>query len=89
MKSEPFWIFIDNEEELLHNEEFLIHQDNVDRRVPVEITFFVPYTKKSDVYILTVVSDRWFMREEWSERLNLEDLIVEQDLVDFTDLLDL
>ena len=77
MKSEPFWIFVDNEEELLYNEEFLIHQSNVDQRMPVEITFFMPYNKKSDVYILTVVSDRWFMREEWSQKLNLEDIVIE------------
>lgn len=45
--------------------------------MPVEITFFMPYNKKSDVYILTVVSDRWFMREEWSQKLNLEDIVIE------------
>lgn len=68
MRQEPFWVFVDNEEELLHHEEFLIGSKQVQEGTPMEITFFVPYNRrKNEVYYLTVVSDRWFMREEFEE----------------------
>jgi hypothetical protein len=44
MRSEPFWVFVDNEEELLQHEEFLFGSRQVEERSAMEITFFVPYT---------------------------------------------
>jgi len=56
----------------------------------MDVTFFVPYNrKKGEIYYLTITSDRWFMREEFEERLPLDDIVMEEDHVDFTDLLDL
>jgi hypothetical protein len=45
MRSEPFWIFVDNEEELLHQEELLIGSRQVDERSAMEIILF-PYNQR-------------------------------------------
>ena len=73
----------------MHCEEFCIGQRHVEEELPVEITFFVPYSRNVNEYRLTVTSDRWVMREEFQETMDLSGIVLEDELVDFTDLLDL
>jgi len=53
-KSEPFWIMIDNEFEILHSEFFMIHKKDVKAKSGakfkneegINLTFFIPYEVK-------------------------------------------
>ena len=51
-KSEPFWIFVDNESEILHSEFFVLHKNdtmmkagkkNFKNEQEYSLTFFIPY----------------------------------------------
>lgn len=78
MKSEVFRVIVDNEEEILHAEEFLIGQKHVEESIPVEISFFIPNSNKSNESLrLIVTSDRWIMREDFIEYINLSDHNIE------------
>ena len=53
-KSEPFWIMIDNEFEILHSEFFMIHKKDIKgsrgakfkNDDGINLTFFIPYEVK-------------------------------------------
>jgi hypothetical protein len=67
-KSEPFWIIIDNEQEILHSEYFILHKKDLRGNQELEMTFFVPYeveevSKKiadGAYYNFNFISDRWY-----------------------------
>lgn len=55
----------------------------------MQISFFVPFNSKINQYHLSVTSDRWIMREDIYEPIELKNIQMEEDQVDFTELLDL
>jgi hypothetical protein len=75
-KNEPFWIMIDNETEILHQEFFMLSKKDVKKKQAVRmkndegvsLTFFVPYEVEEgqsrigagEYYNLTILSDRWY-----------------------------
>lgn len=73
--SEPFWIIVDNEEEILHQEFFALQKKDVARSRSgiknedmLQVVFFIPYQVPEGYeripagtnYNLEVISDRWF-----------------------------
>ena len=73
--SEPFWIIVDNEEEILHQEFFALQKKDVTRSRSgiknedmLQVVFFIPYQVPEGYeripagtnYNLEVISDRWF-----------------------------
>lgn len=75
-RSEPFWIMIDNEAEILHSEFFAVHKKDIQKKggarlkseSGVQLTFFIPYEVEEgqsrigagEYYNLTILSDRWY-----------------------------
>lgn len=103
-KSEPFWIMIDNEAEILHAEFFAIHKKDVRKKVGarfksdqgVALTFFIPYEVEEgqsrigvgEYYNLTILSDRWY-DISYYKNINLGDLDVPDEDFPNTKLLPL
>jgi|JI6StandDraft_1071083.scaffolds.fasta_scaffold29874_4 hypothetical protein len=91
LKSEVFWVFFDDEEEILHSESFLIDEGFVRSRTPVQLSFFIPYrdsTKKK--YRLLIRSDRWIMDDENEFTvIDLNELGIVMDTLPFTPLLNI
>lgn len=91
LKSEVFWVFFDDEEEILHSESFLIDDSFVINHRPVELSFFIPYRDNNKrKYRLLIRSDRWIMDNEDEETIvDLNDLGITLDALPFTPLLNL
>jgi len=65
-KSEVFWIIVDNEEEILHMESFIIQAKNLFEKKDIEINFFIPFRdSKVTYYRMSVVSDTWITDPEY------------------------
>jgi hypothetical protein len=103
-KNEPFWIMIDNEEEILHQEFFMLSKADVKKRGSarikneegISLTFFIPYEVEEgqdrigigEYYNLTILSDRWF-DISYYKNINLGDLDVPDEDFPSTKLLPL
>lgn len=102
-KSEPFWIMVDNETEILHSEFFSIYKKDVRKKFSkmkneegMQLTFFIPYEVKAgetrigagQFYNLTILSDRWFDISYYKE-INLSELDVPEEDIPSTKLLNL
>ena len=102
-KSEPFWIMVDNETEILHSEFFMLHKKDVRKKFTkmkneegVSLTFFIPYEVKpgetrigaGQYYNLTLLSDRWYDISYYKE-INLGELDVPDEDFPNTKLLNL
>jgi activating signal cointegrator complex subunit 3 len=82
-------LYVHDEVEILHMESFSISKKNVLEKYPIDINFFIPYKNTSNKkYLLVVTSDRWVDSEELIE-INLSDLKIDVDRMDYTKLLDL
>jgi len=102
-RSEPFWIIVDNDSEILHSEYFILHKkEALKKRAHFKkddhhaITFFIPYEVKpgesrvsaSSNYQITVMSDRWYDVHAWRE-LNLSEIAIPDEDYPHTKLLGL
>jgi hypothetical protein len=73
--NEPFWIIVDNEAEILHQEHFNLQRKDVGRAKSgiknedmLQLTFFIPYQvpegyeriPPGTFYHLEIMSDRWY-----------------------------
>lgn len=73
--NEPFWIMVDNESEILHQEFFALTKKDVGKRKTgiknedfLKLTFFIPYQVPAGYerippgtyYHLQLISDRWY-----------------------------
>jgi replicative superfamily II helicase len=102
-KSEPFWIMVDNETEILHSEFFMLHKKDVRKTFTklkneegVSLTFFIPYEVQEgetrigagQYYNLTLLSDRWYDISYYKE-INLGELDVPDEDFPSTKLLQL
>ena len=103
-KNEPFWIIVDNEEEILHSEFFLLNKkDSKSSRMQkllknekeFALTFFIPYQVEQDgtiapgtYYNLNIISDRWYNVNFW-EAIRLDDIVVPDEDYPHTKLLKL
>ena len=102
-KSEPFWIMVDNETEILHAEFFSLHKKDVRKKFSkmkndegASLTFFIPYEIKAgetrigagQFYNLTILSDRWYDISYYKE-INLAELDVPDEDFPSTQLLPL
>jgi hypothetical protein len=91
LKGEVFWVFFDDEEEILHSESFLIDEEFVVKKKPVQLSFFIPYRDNNQKkYRLLIRSDRWIMDEEDEETIvDLNELGIVMDALPFTPLLNI
>ncbi|CAK75634.1 unnamed protein product (macronuclear) [Paramecium tetraurelia] len=91
LKNEPFWIFVDDSEELLHSEEFLMDMDTIIHQKTMQVSFYVPFNSKGKKYHLTIQSDRWIMLndDQTSMQIELQNVLQDNDEMDFTELFDL
>jgi len=64
-QKEVFWIIVDNEEEIMHIESFVISSKQVFEKTDIEQNFFLPFRDfKTTYYRLIVTSDQWIMEPE-------------------------
>jgi len=100
--SEPFWVIVDNGNEIIHYEYLLItNKNSVNESKKIKnketiITFAVPFEinpgeKQADIekyYNINILSDRW-VGVEFTEYIHLNEIDVPQDQNVHTPLLDL
>lgn len=101
--SEPFWIIVDNEAEILHQEHFMLQKKDVGRARTgiknedmLQLTFFIPYQVPEGYeripvgtfYHLEILSDRWYGLE-FSQIIELDGLAVPDEDYPMTKLLPL
>jgi hypothetical protein len=59
-------------------------------RTPTELNFFLPFRDNKKVYYrMTVTSDTWILDPEYQMQIDLKQISVQGDRLDFTELLDL
>ena len=89
-KSEIFWLFFDDQQELLHSETLSIDEEYIKRRKDITTSFYIRYKGNQDrSYRLTVTSDRWITDENEDIDINLELMGIDMEGTPFTELLDL
>ena len=97
-QSEPFWVIVDNEKEIIHYEQFLLlpkQNERIKTRETV-LTFAVPFDIEpgkrkahlESVYTVSIISERW-IGNEISESFYLADIEVPDDQDVKTDLLNI
>jgi len=88
-KSEPFWLIVDNDSEILHQEFFMIYKKDLKKggtlknEEGLQLTFFIPYEvepgqsriRPGEFYNMTLLSDRWF-EISYYKNINLSELEV-------------
>lgn len=104
-KSEPFWVLVDNEAEILHQEFFTLHKTDVKKRFGgprikneegVSLTFFIPYQVEEGQQRISIGEyyNLTILSDKWYEvsyykNINLSDLEVPDEDFPNTKLLPL
>ena len=97
-QSEPFWIIVNNEKEIIHYEQFILlpkQNEKINTRETV-LTFAVPFDIQpgkrkahlESVYTISIISERW-IGSEISESFYLADIEVPDDQDVKTELLNI
>ena len=89
-RTEILWVIVDDEIEILHSEQIAFSIKNLQEKTQVSSTFFVPYRGQdsNSQYRLKIASDRW-LGSEFIEIIDMNKIIVHQDDMEYTKLLDL
>mmetsp|Transcript_29269 Transcript_29269/g.26736 ORF Transcript_29269/g.26736 Transcript_29269/m.26736 type:complete len:232 (-) Transcript_29269:927-1622(-) len=88
-RAEMFWIIVDDGIDILHSEQIAINRKSIQDGAATSASFFIPVRDdNSRQYSLVVDSDRW-IGSRYEEVLELDDLIVNQEHMEYTKLLDL
>jgi activating signal cointegrator complex subunit 3 len=91
LTKENFEMIVEHNGEILHHEEFGIITKNLlkeKKPMPLEISFFVPFKEKAESYTVYIMSDR-FVGADFEVELNLKDVMIHTEKMEYTDLLDL
>jgi hypothetical protein len=60
---EIFWLMVDDQNEIFHQESFAISATQIQQNQSVNISFFIPYRSKATYYRLSVTSDSWVIED--------------------------
>jgi len=89
-KNEVFMIYVHDESEILHNETIAFTRKNINEKIPIETSFFVPHREtENHQYNLVVASDRWVGAEIYEIITIEEEECMISEKMNYTKLLEL